>query len=69
MAQFVALTKNKAPQDTEQWLFQLPFSPSILNYKNMPRPSLHFCLGTALYNLSDSTQVIGAECVMSCSKI
>ena len=34
----------------------------------MTRPSLHFCLGTAVFDLSDSTQVIEAECVMSCSK-
>ena len=34
----------------------------------MTRPSLHFCLGTAVFDLNDSTQVIEAECVMSCSK-
>lgn len=61
VAQFVAWTGNRASQDTEQWLFQLPFSPSILKYKNMTRPCLHLRLATTLCNLSDSVQVIGAE--------
>lgn len=32
---FVALTENKAPQDTEQWLFQLPYFSCVLQYKKM----------------------------------